>query len=92
MTLTALLATAVLTQAGGPPWLNGQSQPEDLEVWLVTFGPGDSVPEWWGHTALVVQDHRLNQGRLYNYGMFSFDNKMLPKFAMGRLAGDSPAT
>jgi hypothetical protein len=62
-------------------------------VWLVTFGPGDTVPEWWGHTALVVQDQRLNQGRLYNYGMFAFDEGFLGRFVKGRLdfwVGEDP--
>jgi hypothetical protein len=93
MTLPALLAAALLSQAGGPPWLTGVSQPDDLEIWMVTFGPGDSVPEWWGHTALVVQDRRLNQGRLYNYGMFAFDEGFLARFVKGHLdfwVGEDP--
>jgi Domain of unknown function (DUF4105) len=71
--------------SGRAPWGTGQSRGEDLEVYLVTFGPGDEVISWFGHTALVVEDSRLNQRRLYNYGMFGFGPDMLPKFAMGRL-------
>jgi hypothetical protein len=75
--------------------MTGQSNPEDLVVTLVTFSPGDSVPEWWGHTALVVEDRRLGRSRLYNYGMFGFD-KFFSTFVMGRLEfwvsdGDSVA-
>lgn len=72
-------------QRGRAPWGTGQSQPEDIEVSLVTFSPGPSVESWFGHTALVVEDKRLGQRRLYNYGMFNFGPDMLPKFAMGRL-------
>ncbi|MBA2663648.1 MAG: DUF4105 domain-containing protein [Bradymonadaceae bacterium] len=68
-----------------PPWGSGDSRGEDLSISLVTFEPGDDVPSWFGHTALVVEDARHNTSRLYNYGMFSFDKAMLIKFVMGRL-------
>lgn len=71
--------------AADPPWMSGASEPEDLEIKLVIFGPGDDVPSWFGHIAMVVEDKHLNTQRLYNYGMFSFDSAMLAKFAMGRL-------
>lgn len=64
------LLVAVTSAQAAPPWMTGQSQPEDLSVALVTFSPGDSLVEWWGHTSLVVEDRRLQQGRLYNFGMF----------------------
>jgi Domain of unknown function (DUF4105) len=80
--LTAVLA---LTLASSTPWGTGQSRGEDLTVMLVTFSPGDDLFSWWGHSALVVQDERLNVGRLYNYGMFGFDQKTLWKFVQGRL-------
>ncbi|NTX41175.1 DUF4105 domain-containing protein [Myxococcus sp. CA033] len=68
-----------------PPWGTGESQGEDLVISLATFSPGDDVPSWWGHGSLVVEDRRLGVARLYNYGMFSFDDAMLARFAMGRL-------
>ncbi|QDG53359.1 DUF4105 domain-containing protein [Persicimonas caeni] len=71
--------------ASQPPWVTGESRPEDLSIKLVTFSPGDEIVAWFGHTALVVEDERLDRARLYNYGMFSFGDDMLVKFAMGRL-------
>jgi hypothetical protein len=68
-----------------PPWGTGESRGEDLTIYLVTFGPGDDVASWFGHGSLVVEDQRLRQSRLYNYGMFSFDERMLARYAMGRL-------
>jgi hypothetical protein len=68
-----------------PPWMTGESKPENLRVSLVTFSPGDTLTEWWGHSALVVEDLSLNQGRLYNYGMFSFDEGFVHRFVQGRL-------
>ncbi len=87
--LTCLLGLLLLAPpalaASVPPWGKGESRGEDLVISLVTFGQGDDVPSWWGHGSLVVEDQRLQKTRLYNYGMFSFDEKMLARFAMGRL-------
>jgi hypothetical protein len=81
----AALAVA-LHQVPPAPWApSGPSRPEDLSVSLVTFGPGDDLPSWWGHTALVVEDARLGHGRLYNYGMFDFSTGFVHKFVQGRL-------
>ncbi|ATB38093.1 hypothetical protein CYFUS_003519 [Cystobacter fuscus] len=84
--LLGLLLTALPASAQElPPWGTGESRGEDLSVYLVTFGPGDDVPSWFGHGSLVVEDQKLRQSRLYNYGMFSFDERMLLRYAMGRL-------
>lgn len=85
--LLGLLLAAVPARAQDslPPWGTGQSRGEDLVISLVTFSPGDDVASWWGHGSLVVEDRRLGQQRLYNYGMFSFDSTMLGRYAMGRL-------
>ncbi len=82
--MTGLLLTLVLSMPPAP-WGTGESRPEDLVVSLVTFGPGDDLPSWWGHSALVVQDNRLRQVRLYNYGMFDFSTGFVHKFVQGRL-------
>ncbi len=58
---------------------------DELSVSLVTFSPGDDIASWFGHTALIVDNVSRRDSRLYNYGMFSFDDKMLAKFVAGRL-------
>lgn len=70
-----------------PPWLTGESHPEDLGISLITFSPGDDVPSFWGHSALTVDDRRLNQGRLYNFGVFPDGDPLAlaEMFASGRL-------
>jgi hypothetical protein len=83
--LGLLLWAAPARAASVPPWGTGESRGEDLSIWLVTFSPGDDVPSWWGHGSLVVEDRKLQHSRVYNYGMFSFDDAMLARFAMGRL-------
>ena len=79
--LALFLAAAPLTV----PWGTGESKAEDLVISLVTFGPGDDLTEWFGHAALVVEDKRLKDSRLYNYGEFAFDNVTIPKYALGHL-------
>lgn len=64
------LVVALATAQSSSPWMTGESRPEDLTISVVTFSPGDSLVEWWGHTSFVVEDRRLNQGLLYNFGMF----------------------
>jgi hypothetical protein len=65
--------------------MTGQSKDEDLKISLVTFSPGDQLTEWWGHTALIVEDSGNNQARLYNYGMFGFSDGFVHRFVQGRL-------
>ena len=81
------LATPAARAAGEllPPWGRGESQAPDVDVFYTLFGPGDDVASWWGHAALGVEDARTGEARLYNYGNFSFDEKMLARYAMGRL-------
>jgi hypothetical protein len=93
LSLVTIVGVSAPGEASQPPWASGESQAEDLQIKLVTFGVGDRIVEWFGHTALVVIDERHDHGRLYNYGMFSFDSTMLMKFAMGRLwfwVGEAP--
>ncbi len=79
----ALVVASVLSQAA--PWGTGESRGEDLTIWLATFGPGEDLPSWWGHSAMVIEDRRLGVHRLYNYGMFDFSTGFVHKFVQGRL-------
>ncbi len=82
-----VFGAATPAYAGNPaPWAEGgPSKGEDLHIYLLTFGVGDDIASWFGHTALMVRDDAQGQERVYNYGMFSFGPDMLPKFLMGRL-------
>lgn len=70
-----------------PPWDASvrKSEPQDLEIQLITFGPGTEVPSWFGHTAIAVVDRGTGQRRAYNFGMFTFDSTFVGKFVLGRL-------
>lgn len=85
---TTLLALAALLAAGGraraeSPW--DASRDQDLEIRLVTFGPGAEVHQYFGHDAFEVRDTRRRLSGLYNFGMFSFGPDMLPKYLRGQL-------
>jgi len=68
----------------------------DLDVALVTFGPGEEIWERFGHNAILIRDRSAKTQRLYNYGMFDFaqENFWL-NFARGnmlyRIAVSDPA-
>ncbi len=74
--------------------MTGRSDPNDLQIQLVTIAPGDELYTWWGHSAIIVTDTRLGESRFYNYGLFSFETEnFFSNFAMGRLwfeVGDMP--
>lgn len=77
--LTALLAMAT------SPWATGESRGEDLQVHVVTFGPGDDIAEWFGHAAVVIEDTARREARLYNYGEYAFDPTLALRYLRGHL-------
>jgi|KBSSwiStaDraftv2_1062776.scaffolds.fasta_scaffold43850_5 hypothetical protein len=59
---------------------------DDLDVALITFGPGEEVWERFGHNAILVRDGSAGTERLYNYGMFDFaQENFYLNFARGRM-------
>ena len=72
-----------------PLFANAQIVPapgSELDVALITFGPGEEVWERFGHNAILIRDHTAGTQRLYNYGMFDFaqENFWL-NFARGKM-------
>jgi hypothetical protein len=58
----------------------------NLDVALITFGPGSEVWERFGHNAIQIRDNTTGATRLYNYGIFDFDQKnFFLNFARGRM-------
>ena len=62
---------------------------KDLDVSLVTFGPGEEIWERFGHNAILITLHEPGGSRssmLYNYGMFDFSQENFwLNFARGRM-------
>jgi hypothetical protein len=59
----------------------------NLEISLMTYGPGDIYWERFGHDALEVRDTVSGESVAFNYGVFDFDQKgFLLNFARGIMA------
>jgi hypothetical protein len=59
---------------------------DDLTIRVSVMGPGDEVYFWWGHIALIIESRATGESRLYDYGLFSFENdNFFVNFALGRL-------
>ena len=80
-----LLVLIVLFVAGA----GAQAEPAptaDLEISLLTVGPGEIYWERFGHNAIVVRDRASGESTAYNYGMFDFDEAdFLVNFARGHM-------
>jgi hypothetical protein len=59
---------------------------EELDVALVTIGPGRIYWQRFGHNAILVRDRDAGEARLYNFGMFDFAAEdFFVEFARGRM-------
>ena len=68
----------------------------NLDVSLLTFGPGEEVWERFGHNAIQIRDRSSGEAVLYNYGIFDFaQQNFFVNFARGlmtyRIAAGDPA-
>jgi hypothetical protein len=66
--LVLLLALSVSTNASV-----FDTAPEDLEVSLITYGPGSIYWERFGHDAIRLHDRVSGQSVDFNYGVFDFE-------------------
>jgi hypothetical protein len=58
----------------------------DLQVSLVTYGPGAIYWERFGHDAIEVRDTTSGEAANFNYGVFDFSQKhFLVNFARGKM-------
>jgi len=59
---------------------------EDLEVSLVTYGPGAIYWERFGHDAIRIRDRASGESGDFNYGVFDFDDSdFIWNFARGHM-------
>lgn len=60
--------------------------PEDLEVALLTYGPGEIYWERFGHDAIELRDTASGESVAFNYGLFDFgEEDFLLNFIRGRM-------
>lgn len=72
-------------QSRDPADIRRQEAQDAPRVSVITFGVGDSVHQYFGHNALVIEGADVPQPTVFNYGMFTFGPDMLPQFLKGRL-------
>jgi hypothetical protein len=78
------------------PETGGEQSGVNLDVSLLTFGPGEEVWERFGHNAIEIRDRLSGEALLYNYGIFDFGQEnFFLNFARGlmtyRIAAGNPA-
>ena len=60
------------------------SNMDDVEVSLLTCGPGNEAYSLFGHTAIRISQPSRGMDVVVNYGMFSFKQKyFIPRFVLG---------
>lgn len=58
----------------------------ELEVYVMTMGPGDQIWERFGHNALGIRDKVTGTDVVYNWGVFRWnDADFLPRFIKGSM-------
>lgn len=82
-----ILLAALLLGAAMPARASIANAPGvDLEVSLVSYGPGETYWERFGHDAIEVRDRVSGQAINFNYGVFDFNEKnFFVNFARGRM-------
>lgn len=61
-------------------------RPQEVEVYVITFGPGDHPFSKFGHNAVLVVDRRHRADAVYNFGTFSAASpSLISDFLQGRL-------
>ncbi len=80
--LIALIATGARRAEAGIVAAPG----EQLEIFLLTYGPGAIYWERFGHNSIEVRDKAGGDAVSFNYGVFDFDERgFLLNFARGRM-------
>jgi thiamine transporter ThiT len=82
-----LFLTLILCSVSVPALAEVENAPgANLEVSLITYGPGDIYWERFGHDAIELRDTVSGEEVDFNYGMFNFDEKnFFLNFARGRM-------
>lgn len=81
LVLLPCLASAQTSEAASEP-----QRGAGVEVYVITFGPGDHPFSKFGHNAVLVLDHDRRTDAVYNFGTFSAASPtLISDFLQGRL-------
>ena len=73
--LVALLWLLFAATAAAQTDAAGEEPGSELQISLLTFGPGEIYWERFGHNAIAIRDRRSNEAVSYNYGIFDFEEE-----------------
>ena len=69
-----------------PAWAQDDKGYAPMEVWLVTYGPGEISWQRFGHNAIWIRDQELDLNHVFNFGFFDFRQKaFFQRFLLGKL-------
>jgi hypothetical protein len=51
---------------------SGRRPVDDLLFKVAVYGPSDDIFIWWGHAALIVENTRWKNARVFDWGIFSY--------------------
>lgn len=68
-----LAAAAPLVTRPMAAQLDNQPDGSRYQVYLMTMGPGELIEERFGHNAIWIRDTVAGTDRLYNFGMFDYN-------------------
>ncbi|MFV2005865.1 MAG: DUF4105 domain-containing protein [Longimicrobiales bacterium] len=88
--MVGLILALVPSQAVGQQ--TGSARPaapepgSELEVVLLTFGPGQAIWEIWSHNAILIRDRSAGTEVAYNWGIFDFGQEdFVSRLFLGRM-------
>jgi hypothetical protein len=84
----ALGAAVASSSAAGQPTATASppTPGDELEIYVMTMGPGDQIWTRFGHNAIGIRDRRAGTDIVYNWGTFDFgQTHFLLRFIQGRM-------
>lgn len=85
--LTFLMLCTTAFAQDDPAPSDSSPTANELEVSLLTFGPGQIYWERFGHNAIVIHDTATGEAISYNYGIFDFEEEdFFLNFIRGRMS------
>lgn len=80
------LALSLTFGLAWPVWAQDDDGYAPMEVWLVTYGPGEISWQSFGHNAIWIRDQELGLNHVFNFGFFDFKQESFyQRFLMGKL-------
>jgi len=66
--------------------VQAQEAAPSMNIWLVTYGPGERSWERFGHNAIWIRDEASGLDHVFNFGFFDFDQEgFYRRFLLGKL-------